>query len=92
MEWKGLGSAAVTATPIMSNTMPRPMNTASTSAATTYPVPSRAVVEKKLSSADSTTASTNTRRAQPRPLFFFPPFLSLLLSRSLKSRSLALLL
>ena len=45
----------------MSNTMPRPMNTASTSAATTYPVPSRAVVEKKLSSADSTTASTTRR-------------------------------
>ena len=56
------------------------------------PQTSKAVEEKKLSRADSTTASRNTCRAQPRPLFFFPPFLSLLLSRSLKSRSLALLL
>ena len=34
MEWNGLGSAAVTATPTMSNMMPSAINTASTSSVT----------------------------------------------------------
>ena len=77
MEWKGLGSAAVTATPMMSNKMPRPMNTASTESAAAMPAPERVVSDAMDSAAERTMASTNTSAAQRywelRPGCFRPP-------------------
>ena len=64
MAWNGRGSAAVTATPMMSNTMPRPMNSASIKRAAARPAPSSIASDARLSTADRTTAIKKTVRAQ----------------------------
>ena len=58
--WNGASGQAVTATPMMSNRMPRPMNTASTSAAAAAPAPLRLVSDARLNAADRTMARKKT--------------------------------
>ena len=77
MEWKGRSSAAVTATPMMSNTMPSRIKQASTTKASAMPAPSRASSEARLSTAERTTDRKNTCMAQrnrPSPFPFFSCF------------------
>ena len=75
MEWKGLGSAAVTATPMTSNTMPRMINRAKIKRATATPAPLSTDSDARLSAADRATAMQKTVKAhrygEDSPLFFF---------------------
>ena len=74
MEWNGLGSAAVVATPITSNTMPKPINATKIKTATTTPAPSSIDSDARLSTADRATAIKKAVTAQrygaDEPLFF----------------------
>ncbi len=60
MEWKGLGSAAVTATPMISNRIPSRINSAKIKVAIATPAPSSIDSDARLSAADRAIAMVNT--------------------------------
>ena len=74
IELNGLGFAAVTATPMISNRMPSAMNSSRISVATTYPASSSSAPEHRLIAAESATAIKNTRMTQRAWLGVFSVF------------------
>ena len=70
MEWKGVSLAAVTATPIMSNTMPTKMKIKRIPKAKRYPAASKAAEETRVNTVDNRILHRTTRITQRKSVFF----------------------